>query len=68
VSRILTFIREYQWLTKIVCKVFGCIYPLKKLPTEQYFIQMFPEYKDPRLGAFVADLSKPCARCGEYHE
>lgn len=54
-------------LAKIICKIFGHIYPLKKLLTPEYLKKMFPEdYKDPRVGAYIADTSKPCARCGEY--
>ena len=53
-------------IKKLICKIFGCIYPEKKLPTPEYLIEMFPEMKDPRMGAFVADLSKPCVRCGKY--
>lgn len=54
------------FIKKLICIIFGHIYPEKKLPTPTYLIEMFPEYKDPRTGAFVADLSKPCARCGKY--
>lgn len=68
-NRISVFIRKYPWLAKIICKIFGCIYPEKKLPTDPLLIKMFPkEHEDPRVGAYVADLSKPCARCGENHE
>ena len=54
------------FIKKLICKIFGHIYPEMKLPTPEYLIGMFPEMKDPRMGAFVANLSKPCARCGKY--
>jgi len=52
-------------LAIMMCKVFGHIYPLKKLPNSDYFKMLnLQDFKDPRVGAFVADTSKPCHRCG----
>lgn len=49
---------KWKW----ICKISGCIYPLKRLPTPDYLKEMF-NYSEGE-GAFVADTSKPCGRCG----
>jgi len=52
-------------INRLICKICGHLYPEKKLPTPEWLLKAFPEdYKDSRVGAFVADTSKPCARCG----
>ena len=56
-------------LAKIVCKIFGHIYPLKRLPLPEYLKKpRNPNGMDESIGegAFVADTSKPCHRCREH--
>ena len=50
---------KWEW----ICKLFGHIYPLKKLPTSEYLKEMFNISEEE--GAYVADTDKPCARCGK---
>ena len=56
-------------IKKLICKIFGHIYPLKKLPVPEYLkkSKRNPLGIDESIeeGAFVADTSKPCHRCGE---
>ncbi len=58
----------YNW-RKILCKLFGCIYPLKKLPTPDYLKNMYSMFNRFNMskeeGAFIANTSKPCVRCGQ---
>lgn len=59
----------FQKINKLLCHFLGHLYPLKKLPTPQYLKDMFPrDYADPRVGAYEADTSKPCARCGKCEQ
>ena len=53
-----------KWLKILYCNLTGCIYPLKKLPTPSYMKIHMSEGE----GAFSADTSKPCHRCGRYKE
>lgn len=55
----------FKKLRIIWCNLFGCIYSEKKITNNSQLVEMWPDvYKDPRVGAYVADLSKPCHRCG----
>ncbi len=46
-------------LTKIICKIFGHIYPSKEVAIPTHIKKL-----DPTLELFRADTSKPCHRCG----
>lgn len=46
---------------KLLCKLFGCIYPLKKIVLPDHL--RIPFGND--VEAFEADISKLCARCEE---
>lgn len=53
---------KWKW----ICKISGCVYPLKKLPIPDYLKSMFNRFnRSEEEGAFIADTSKPCGRCGK---
>ena len=57
-------------IKKIICKIFGHIYPLKRLDIPEYAkkSESNPLGMDESIGegVFIADTSKPCHRCREY--
>jgi len=50
-------------LTKIICTIFGHIYPSKKMELPKFIKDIAPDIK-----VFMADTSKPCHRCGTIKE
>jgi len=54
---------------KLICKISGHVYPLKRLTVPGYLKKSAKNPlgmdEDIGEGAFVADTDKPCARCGK---
>ena len=50
-------------LARIICKIFGHIYPSKKVAIPTHIKKL-----DPSIRVFMADTSKPCHRCDAIKE
>lgn len=59
---------KWKW----ICKISGCVYPLKKLPTPDYLknmTSMFNRFnRSKEEETCIADTDKPCVRCGKIEE